>query len=61
MGASTGKAADFNNDNSVGVLDLSILAAHFNMTGATKSQGDANGDGKVTVLDLSILASEWGT
>ena len=53
--------ADFNNDGTVNILDLSILATHYGQTGMTQPQGDANGDGAVTILDLSILASAWGS
>ncbi|HSX14673.1 MAG TPA: fibronectin type III domain-containing protein [Candidatus Saccharimonadales bacterium] len=54
------KPGDINSDGTVGILDLSILAAHFGQTG-TFSQGDLNGDGVVNVFDLSILATYWGT
>lgn len=52
--------ADFNNDNVVNVLDLSILAAHYNQAVTSQTQGDANGDGVVNILDLSVLAANWG-
>ena len=58
--AATTLSADFNGDNTVNILDLSILAANWGKTNATSTTGDANGDGKVNILDLSILASEWG-
>lgn len=53
--------ADFNNDGTVNITDLSILASHWNQTGLTQSQGDANGDGAANIIDLSILATQWGT
>ncbi len=53
---------DFNGDKTVGISDLSIMAAHWGVqSGATYSQGDINGDGKVNISDLSILASNWGS
>lgn len=57
--AATGNA-DFNSDGIVNILDLSILAAHYNQTGVTQPQGDANADGIVNISDLSVLASQWG-
>jgi len=53
--------ADINGDGTVNILDLSILAAHYNKTGQTFSTGDINGDGVVNILDLSILAAAWGS
>ncbi len=54
-------SADINNDGSVDVFDLSILAAHYGQPGQTFSTGDLNGDSTVNVLDLSVLASAWGS
>jgi hypothetical protein len=52
---------DANNDGSVNISDLAILAAHYGTkTGATWSMGDFNGDGAVNIEDLSILAAHWG-
>lgn len=52
------KTGDFNGDNSVDLLDLSIMAAWW---GTTSSDADCNHDGTIDLLDLSILASNWGT
>ncbi len=54
-------SADINNDGTVDVFDLSILAANYGQSGKTFSQGDLTGDGSVNVLDLSVLASNWGS
>lgn len=49
---------DFNNDNKIGLTDLSILIFNF---GSTKTpQYDLNNDGKVSLTDLSILISRMG-
>jgi hypothetical protein len=53
--------ADINGDGVVGIADLSVLAANYNKTGRTFSQGDINGDGATNIADLSILAANWGT
>jgi len=53
--------ADFNNDGTVDVRDLTILAAHFRQTSLSQAQGDADGNGTVDIQDYSILALEWGT
>ncbi len=55
------KPGDVNSDGSVNILDLSIMAAHWSLSGQTASTGDMNGDGTVNILDLSILATNWGT
>lgn len=51
--------ADANGDGIVDVLDLGILATHWQASGVGWAQGDFNGDGVVDVLDLGILASHW--
>lgn len=52
---------DANGDDSVDLLDLSILATNFDDDGTfTYGQGDFNGDGRVDLLDLSALASSFG-
>jgi DNA-binding beta-propeller fold protein YncE len=50
---------DLNNDGSVNISDLSIMAAHWGDTDATYAQGSIIGDGKVNIDDLSVLASNW--
>jgi parallel beta-helix repeat protein len=57
------KQGDVNSDNSVNVLDLSVLLSNWGKTNSTWSNAkcDINGDGTVTVLDLSTLLSKWGT
>ncbi len=52
--------ADINGDGKVDAIDLSILAAHYNIkSGQTFATGDLNADGAVDIVDLSILASAW--
>ncbi len=57
----TAKPGDVNGDGSVGILDLSIMASHWGLSGQTLSTGDLNGDGNVNILDLSIIATNWNT
>lgn len=56
--APTRKSGDINGDNSIDLLDLSILAAWW---GTANIDVDFNHDGVVDLLDLSTLASAWGT
>ena len=49
---------DFNNDNKIGLTDLSILIYNFGST--TAPRYDLNNDGKVSLTDLSILISRMG-
>jgi hypothetical protein len=54
-------AGDANEDKSVDVGDLGILAANYGTAfGATWDKGDFNGDGTVDVGDLGILAANYG-
>jgi hypothetical protein len=53
-------AADLNSDGKVDVLDLSVLLANWNKSGAGL-KGDINADGSVNINDLSILLSSWGS
>jgi hypothetical protein len=48
---------DLNNDNSVGITDLSILLSNY---GGSSATADINGDGSVNITDLSILLSNYG-
>lgn len=52
--------ADINSDGKVDITDLSILAAHYGMSGQTPATGDIDGNGTVNISDLSILAANWG-
>lgn len=52
---------DVDRDRDVDLTDLSILLAHFGMSGgASESSGDMNGDGDVGLTDLSILLANFG-
>ncbi|WP_428389798.1 hypothetical protein [Mucisphaera sp.] len=50
--------ADINFDRTVGMDDLSILAANFQQPGGY-ADGDINGDAFVDLIDLSLLASNY--
>lgn len=66
---SSTQAADINCDNSVNVIDLSILLSNWNKTTAElavltipyPTRSDINSSGKVDIVDLSILLSDYGT
>ncbi len=51
--------ADFNQDGIVDLLDLDVLGANWQSSGATNATGDANGDTIVDLLDLDVLGSQW--
>ncbi|MEM7683155.1 MAG: SpoIID/LytB domain-containing protein, partial [Planctomycetota bacterium] len=53
-------ASDFNDDDSVDLIDFDILSTNFGTVGG-RAQGDANGDGVVTLLDFDVLAQEFGS
>ena len=62
-----GLQADINGDDSVTILDFSILASNFGVcwtdpgvTSIGLEDGDVNGDGCVTLLDFSRLSAEFG-
>ncbi len=53
---------DANEDGSVDVTDLGILATNYGATsGMNWGEGDFTGDGAVDVSDLGILATNYGT
>jgi hypothetical protein len=47
-------------DGQVGLSDLCVLAANWNVKGTSWADGDFNGDGAMGFADLSILAANWG-
>jgi hypothetical protein len=55
---------DANRDGKVDIEDLTILLAHYGLSGSprdvTYSEGDFNGDGKVDIGDLTILLAHYG-
>jgi parallel beta-helix repeat protein len=57
------KKGDINGDNSVSILDLSILLSNFGKTTAQASNpaSDLDGNGTIGIIDLSILLSNFGT
>ncbi|MCX7429285.1 MAG: dockerin type I domain-containing protein, partial [Planctomycetia bacterium] len=52
-------AGDANQDGTVNDADAAILAAHWQLTNATWTQGNFNGDGTVDSADASLLALNW--
>ncbi|WP_428387362.1 family 16 glycosylhydrolase [Mucisphaera sp.] len=50
---------DANTDGNVNLIDLSILAAHFNQPGPW-TDGDFNADKTINLIDLSLLAANFG-
>ena len=56
------RAADVNADGTVDILDLTLIASHFNETVAEDQtpDPDINDDGLVNILDLTLVASHFG-
>ncbi len=53
---------DLNGDNEVSLADLSILLAHYGMTGGARYEyGDLDLDGDVDLSDLASLLAVYGT
>ena len=52
-------AADVNNDGSVNILDLVLVASAFGNQGRNLA-GDVSGDGVVNILDLVLVAGMFG-
>jgi hypothetical protein len=53
------RAGDANNDHTVNVGDLGILASNWQQSGRTFALGDFDYNGVVNINDLGILASNW--
>ena len=51
---------DLNNDGTVNLSDLAVMAINWGATSATYSQGSIMGNGQVNISDLAILANNWG-
>ncbi len=52
--------SDIDQDGVVGILDVSLLVARWNTSGAGLGRSDINGDGAVNALDLSLLITNYG-
>lgn len=50
---------DVNLDGKVDIVDLGILAAHWQTAGGGWAAGDFNEDGTIDIVDLGTLASHW--
>lgn len=55
-----GLSEDINADGFVDIADLSVLLAHFGVTGASHDDGDLNGDETVNLSDLTQLLGAFG-
>lgn len=58
--APDGCPADFDDDGSVGLSDLSMLLHNFGKTGLYREGGDLDADHDVDLADLAILLSAFG-
>lgn len=56
-----GCVGDLNGDDAIDLGDLSILLAHFGLTGVDPEDGDLDGDADVDLGDLSALLVVFGT
>ncbi len=59
-GLSAPLKGDATGDDRVDLLDLGVLAAHWNRSGQTWVDCEFSGDGTVGLLDLGILSANWG-
>lgn len=50
---------DFNGDDKVNIVDLSILLSYFGQSGPEVSEFDLDNDGTVGLVDLSIFMYYW--
>ena len=51
--------ANANRDDTVNIVDLSILFTNFDKSGMAWSQGDFSADGTVNIVDLSVLLTNF--
>ena len=51
--------ADFNGDNRINIIDLSILLFYFDKPVSKDSRYDLNKDEKINLVDVSILFYYW--
>jgi hypothetical protein len=52
---------DANGDGRVDINDLTIVLAHYGMTGMVWSEGEFTGDGTVDINDLTIVLAHYGS
>jgi len=55
----TTKTADFNSDEQVDILDLSILLYYIEHSSLNIGRFDLNKDGKIDIFDISIIFYHW--
>jgi len=51
---------DASGDDVVGLIDLGVLSANWNMTGKGWHEGNYDNSSYVDLVDLGLLASQWG-
>jgi hypothetical protein len=51
---------DINQDGKVDIVDFSLLASKFGLTGNNLGRADIDGNGKVDIVDFSLLAGKFG-
>jgi hypothetical protein len=51
---------DLNNDGSVNISDLAIMAEHWGETDSNYTDGNITGQTNINISDLSVLAVNWG-
>ena len=53
------EAADLNGDNSIDIVDLSVLLYYYGQRGQGISRYDLNDNGVIDLPDISILMYYW--
>lgn len=51
---------DLNGEDTVGLSDLAIMAAHWGLTDSNYADGNITGQSTINISDLAVLASNWG-
>ena len=51
---------DLNSDNIVNLLDLAVMAAHWEQADPSYAHGNITGQSTINLSSLAVMASNWG-
>jgi hypothetical protein len=51
---------DLNSDDTVNLLDLAMMAAHWGQTDPAYNHGNITGQSTINLSDLAVMAANWG-